>query len=256
MTLDVDYSKKPLLTIDARGVTADELMRSLSRELGFDASRLGVADPSLLVRGRFVGRLEDLLPWLLRQEDYVVVYGERQPDGGRTVAKELLLSSRPGGAASGEPTLARAGRIEEVRELIASRPDLNRDMRAWLESVVAQGDAGAEVTINLYDAPAGVADMLRRLSEPLAPDFAARRLDNRGPGTPPRYLTGANDAAQQDIAAALVRTTSMARQNVQALTEALGQACLETGCSGIAAEEMRARERRLQEEASRPKPAR
>jgi hypothetical protein len=257
VTLDVDYSRKPLLAIDARGVTADELMRSLAREMGFDVRRLGTADPRLLVRGRFIGRLEDLLPWLLRHEDHVVVYGDRQADGSRPVAKVLLLSSRPEAAAAGEPAVARSVGAEEVRALLASRSDLNRDMRDWLAGAFGAGTAGAgQVAINLYDAPNGVTDLLGRLSEPLVPDFAARRLENRGPGTPPRHLTGANDAAQQDLASALARTTSLARQGAQALTQALGQVCLDPGCPGVTLEELRARARRLEDEARRPKPVR
>lgn len=265
VNLVVDYSKRPTLVIEARGVSADELLRSLGRELGFESKRIGKAGPGPLVHGRFVGELEDLLPWLLRHENHAVELGELRPDGRRQVARVLLFDAGQGDRmASGsrdftlDPAPAAAASADQVRAYLASATGINRDMRTWLEAWLARAEAGTapEISVNLYDAPVGVSDMLRRLTDPLAPGFARSRLENRGPGTPPRYLTGANDAAQQDVAAALARTTALARRNLGALTEALGKACLGPQCPGITRTEIEARDRQLREEAARPKGAR
>src|SRR5262245_62767272 len=69
ITAGIDFSRVPVLEIDARGISSDELLASLARELGFDVKRIGRPDPSVVIRGRFIGELEDLLPSLLRHED-------------------------------------------------------------------------------------------------------------------------------------------------------------------------------------------
>lgn len=265
VNLVVDYSRRPTLAIEARGVTADELLRSLGRELGFESKRIGKAGPGPLIHGRFVGELEDLLPWMLRHENHVVELGELRPDGRRQVSRVLLFDAGQGSRMAGGPrdltadaAPAAAASPDQVRAYLASAGDVNRDMRTWLEAWLARAEAGTapEINVNLYDAPTGVTDMLRRLTGPLAPGFAQGRLENRGPGTPPHYLTGANDAAQNDVASALARTTALARRNLGALTEALGKACLGPQCPGITRAEIEARERQMREEAARPKGAR
>lgn len=255
VTAGVDYSRVPVLDIDARGISTDELLPSLAKELGFEVKRIGNADLSILIRGRFIGELEDLLPSLLRHETYAVVLGGHRSDGRRTIRQVLLFDTHAGDRTVAPVTVT----AQQLRDTLAAQPNVNRDMRSWMEGWLGQlpaTDPAAEMIVNLSDAPTSVTEMLERTTEPLAPDFSRTRMENRASGTPPRYLTGANDAAQNDVASALARTTNMALHNLKALTDALRQACLAADCPGITQAEIDARERQSREGATAPEPTR
>jgi hypothetical protein len=245
ITLDVDYSHLPQLTIHARQVSADELMGSLAKELGFAVKRTGRADPSALISGRYVGELPDLLPLLLRGEGYVATFREPRQDGSRALDRLFLLDSHPAAPNEVVPTPLSAS---EIREVLDRDPDMNKDLRQYLESLasrVESGDLMANLDVDLTDAPRTVTDLLARIATPLDPGFAETRLENIAPGTPPHYLQGANDAAQHSLESALARTTAMAIQNLELLSKSLQGICLEGGCPGITRQEIAEREARM-----------
>jgi len=250
VTLDIDYSNRPLLSIHAKGVGPDELIRSLGDELGFTVKRIGKADPAARVIGRYKGELQDLLPWVLRGESYAVVWGNHRPDGRRNVEQILLMGSHPGYYAATRH-IASATDIDKVLE---DHPNINPDMREFLEESRATLEAGTEeISIDLYDVPTSITDRRERITEPLHPEFETDRLENRAPGMPPRYLSGSNDAAQHDVASALARTSAMARSNLEALTNALDATCFQADCPGITREEIAERERLSRQQSEMPK---
>lgn len=253
VTLDIDYTHRPLLAIHAKGVGPDELMRSLGDELGFTVKRIGKADPAAQVVGRYKGELQDLLPWILRGESYAVVWGNYRPDGRREVEQILLMGSDPG-YYSAKRHIVSATDIDEV---LGENPNINPDMREFLERHQATLKAGTgpqEISIDLYDAPTSITVMMERVTGPLQPEFETNRLENRAPGMPPRYLSGSNDAAQHDVTSALARTSAMARSNLEALTTALEKTCFQADCPGITREEIAERERQRQQQSEEPKP--
>lgn len=252
VTLDIDYSQRPLLEIHAKGVGPDELMRSLGNEIGFTVKRISKADPAARVVGRYRGELQDLLPWILRGESYAVIWGRYRADGVREIEQILLMGSKPGFYA----TPKQIATVDDIDQVLEENPNINPDMRKFLEqsrSRIESETDPSDVLIDLYDAPTSITDMMERISEPTHPDFSATRLENRAPGTPPRYLTGSNDAAQNDVATALARTTAMARSNLEALTKALEETCFQADCPGITREEIAERERLRQQQSERPK---
>lgn len=244
VTLQVDYSNLPQLTIHARGVSPDELMTSLAEKLGFTVKRLGKADAAARLNGRYVGLLTDLLPILLRGEGYVVILGDYEAGGQRKIDTLLLLDSHrvESPVAAGTPNDAL-----KLRTYLDQSPAINKDLRKFLTNVAEKIESGkdsSDVNVTMTDVPETVTDMLARISEPLTPEFAANRLENRAPGTPPRYLTGANDAAQQTMESALARTTALAARNLEVLSEALRNVCFDAGCPGITSQEIAEREAR------------
>lgn len=260
ITLDVDYSHIPLLTIKANQVSTEELIGSLAKELGFEVKRIGKADPNIRISGRYVGELPDLLPLLLRDESYVATFRESTSTGYRALDFLFLLDSHamPHNEMPQSPLNHRSVQSDdsapisisasEIHKILEQSPNMNKDLRQYLETLASRietGDMMVSFDVDLSDAPRTVSDLLTRINTPIDPAFADNRLENIEPGTPPHYLQGANDAAQHTLDSALARTTSMAIRNLEMLSKSIQGACLEGGCPGITRQEIAEREARM-----------
>src|SRR4051812_8320003 len=91
-TLDIDYTAAPVVAVEADKVPADRILRVLGERLGFAIGWSGTPDGGPLVSGKFRGKVDDILPRMLRSSDYMIVYGSKSS------IERVVLTAGKGGA--------------------------------------------------------------------------------------------------------------------------------------------------------------
>jgi hypothetical protein len=234
VTMMVDYSNAPEIVLDARGTGLHTILTNLAEQLDFVYSRSAQIKENRPVNAVITGTVEEVLDWLLFGESYVMGYA--------TVADTVKISTlqwlahgtsstpftHTEAVVGGETVIGLD--VASIDAYLQANPDLNKDIESWLTQLSGASHDTERVRISLYDAPASITEMMERIAYPNTDDFVRNRRENRAPGTPPRHLTSSNDAAQNDIAQALARTTAMARRNLEALKRALETACPHADC--------------------------
>src|SRR2546427_10264283 len=203
--------KAPLISIEARNVDLPVLLGEIGRQVGFQV--VWAEMPRQLISIEIHdATVEEVLRRLLRSEDHVIVYGNKE---GAPRVESIVLRGPHGPA---EPTLATAGRDPGRSTVVPS-------------DGVGAPPAVAEPPVTLAPAPVGVVE--RPPAEAVAavpPPFVVsdplgvqnlleiqalpglKRATSAGVPVPPA-------APPSDVAEALAQTTRAARQNLKGLME-------------------------------------
>lgn len=215
--------------LQADSAPLDGVLDFLAEDAGFEWRNSG-ADLSSTVEGQAEGLPLDLIRWLLRDYNFVVV---TNPTDSRIVERVIVIS---GPASEPAAALVSAGAEDALATLLRETPESATDFRSWLLAEVARygGEPVAPPLVDLSDTPETLSDRMARGLEPLDGDYETYRLDPHGDGYGPRHLRGANDAAGSDIGSALARTTRSAVNGVRDLTTSLETACPDGGCNARA----------------------
>jgi len=223
VNLVVNFDAAPNITLSSTGASTDEVLSALATGAEFTYRRSSGLAEGQAVQAKLSGTAEELIDWLLFREDYVVSF---DTEGavidlnwlGHGVARTDSATHQP--ATEGLIELSQSS----VKEYLANHENTNEDLRRWLVEHAGVNSA-EQIKISLHDAPRSVSDQLARLVAPSA------NTSKDSAGTTPRHLQGSNDAASNDVASALARTTALARKNVQDLATALNQTCLDDSCA-------------------------
>ena len=233
-TLDIDYTAAPVVAVEADKVPADRILRELGERLGFAIGWSGTPDGGPLVSGKFRGKVDDILPRMLRSSDYMIVYGSKSS------IERVVLTAGKGGAstANNDPnpkrpvTAAPAAPVPTPAPALPAPPPPPAAAAASPTPTAAAAPPAAT--------PPGesgtVTDLLTQraqstMARPVLPDQPTADTKALGRQTDMPTQTYADPSQDPDIQRTLAITTQQSQQNLQALLDALKKACIGDQCA-------------------------
>ena len=208
-SINIDYSRAPLITIEARDVTISDLLKEVSTRLHVVIEGLSAAAGQEKVTASAKGELEDVLRRVLLPDKSLMVSYK-----SGAIDKIILVRS------SGEGDIGLAGGEAQLR------PEGQTEA---LGPPVPQAEPRLPLPAGSADAAASVAIKPSQINSILQQQVEVQRQFENGAGVNSAGGTISNPGGQP-ATSGMAALTQTARQNVLALSSALRAVCLAPNC--------------------------
>lgn len=182
--------------------TADEVLEELGPQAGFTFVRSGKADAEATISGSFQGSLKEVLPRILRNEDYVLIHG-----GEQKIERIVLLNTK-----------AQPGVMTPPPPAPTSTPE---------RPALGFGDEPEQGPVASSGTPSRVTELLQSQALQQHPEILRQHEAANGFGDANAEFggnEGQSSSQPRDQAELMRELTQRAHQDVQALVKSLEQA--------------------------------